>query len=198
LVLINLNVWRFTDLQTLNTCSSPCHKIVPIFALLRQMNLVPARPSYLYKIHFSIIPPHQRPDDPSNLFHSEGLQRETYAFQLFLPYLLTHSMEQSPSWEANLFSVSQEIPLILWNPKVYYLIHKCPPFVPALSQRDPVHAPTSHSRRFILILSSHLRLGLPSGLFPLTLSTPVQRARRSYWIGGWVGPRSGLHVLKKE
>ena len=29
-------------------------------------------------------------------------------------------MEQSPSWEANQLSASQEIPHILWNPKVYY------------------------------------------------------------------------------
>jgi hypothetical protein len=45
-------------------------------------------------------------------------------------YLLTHSMEQSPYWEANRFSASQEIPRILWNPKVHYRIHKCPPPAP--------------------------------------------------------------------
>ena len=133
-----------------------CHKIVPIVALLRQMNLVPALPSYLYKIYFSIIPPHQRPDDPSNLFHSESLQRETYPFQSFLPYLLTHSMEQSPSWEANRFSASQEIPRILWNPKVHYRIHKCPPPVAILSQTDPVHISTSH------FLKIHLNIILSS------------------------------------
>ena len=29
-------------------------------------------------------------------------------------------MEQSPTWEANSSSSSQEIPQILWNPEVYY------------------------------------------------------------------------------
>jgi hypothetical protein len=45
------------------------------------------------------------------------------------------------------------------------LPHSQVPF-PILNQLDPVHAPHPTSWRFILILSSHLLLGLPSGLFP--------------------------------
>ena len=56
----------------------------------------------------------------------------TYLFT----YLLTYSMEQSPSWEANRFSASQEILRVLWNPKVYYRSQKCPPPVLILSQLD--------------------------------------------------------------
>jgi hypothetical protein len=73
-------------------------------------------------------------------------------------------MQQSPSWEANRFAASQEIPRILWNLNVHYRIHKFSPTVSILSHLNLVHIPTF--LRSILILSSHLRLGLPSGLFP--------------------------------
>ena len=54
------------------------------------------------------------------------------------------SMVQSPSWEANWFAASQEIPRISRNPKVHYRIHKHPPPVSILGQTNPVHRPTSH------------------------------------------------------
>jgi hypothetical protein len=64
-------------------------------------------------------------------------------------------MEQSPSWEANRCVASQEIPHILWNPKVHYRIHNCPPPVSILSQPKPVHNPTSH------FLMTHPNIILP-------------------------------------
>jgi len=65
-------------------------------------------------------------------------------------------MEQSPSWETNRFSDSQEIPGILWNSKIHYRIHKRPPHVPLTSQIDPVHALTFYCLKIHLniILSS--------------------------------------------
>jgi hypothetical protein len=75
-------------------------------------------------------------------------------------------MGHSSSWEANRFTANQEIPHFLWNPKVHYLNHKCPPPVPTLSQFDPAPTPTSHFLKIHLNIIPHLRLGLPSGLFP--------------------------------
>ena len=59
-------------------------------------------------------------------------------------HLLTYSMVQSPSWEANWFEASQEIPRISRNPKVHYRTHKCPPPVSILGQPNPVHIASSH------------------------------------------------------
>jgi len=64
--------------------------------------------------------------------------------QLHGDYLLTYSMVQSPSWEANWFAASQEIPRISWNPKVHYRTHNRPPPVSILGQPNPIHMPTSH------------------------------------------------------
>ena len=53
-------------------------------------------------------------------------------------------MVQSPSWEANWFVASQEIPRISRNPKVHYRTHKRPPPISILGPPNPVHTPTSH------------------------------------------------------
>jgi hypothetical protein len=59
-------------------------------------------------------------------------------------FILTYSLVQSPSWEANWLAASQEIPRISRNPKVHYRTNKRSSPVPILGQPNPVHTPTSH------------------------------------------------------
>jgi len=70
-------------------------------------------------------------------------------------------MEQSKR-----FLASQEIPRILWNPKVHYRSHKWTPPVHILSHIDPAHALICH------FLKTHLNIILPSTPRPSRLFFP--------------------------
>ena len=102
------------------------------------------------------------------IFHVEFLNR-CWIKDTHIAYLLTpwsrHLLEKLTGFAAN-----QEIPRILWNPKVHYRTHKRPPPVPILSQPHPV--PTTPS----LFLKIHLNIILPS------TSWSPQWSAAEYWI----------------
>ena len=87
-------------------------------------------------------------------------------------------MMQSPSREANWFAASQEIPRISRYRRFITALTSVRHL--SLSWASPIQSIYPHltSWRSVLILSTHLRLGLPSGLLPSgfpteTLYTPL-------------------------
>ena len=101
------------------------------------------------------------------------IRKERSLLPSFPNYLFTYSTQQSPPWEASRFSAIQEIPRFSWNPRFItaftndrYLF---------LSWARSVQSMPNHPTSLIstLILSFHLRLGLPSCLFPSCFPTKI-------------------------
>ena len=87
-------------------------------------------------------------------------------------------MVQSPSWEANRFTASQKFPAFHGTRRFITALTSVRHL--SLSWTSPIQSIYPHPTlwRSILTLSTHLRLGLPSGLFPSgfptkTLYTPL-------------------------
>ena len=108
--------------------------------------------------------------------HVRAITIYVYLHRRLLTYLFAYSMEQRSAWEGNQFSASQEIPHILWSPKVRYCIHTYPPPVTVLSQEDPVYDPTYH------FLKIRLNIILPSapGSPKLSLSLRFSQQKPVY------------------
>jgi hypothetical protein len=100
-------------------------------------------------------------------------------------HLLTYSMEQSPSWEAGQFSQLTKKFSAFYGPRRFFTALTSARHLSlswANSIQSPRPPPTSWTS--ILILSSHLRLGLPNGLFHSgfptnTLCTPLSSPIRA-------------------
>ena len=103
-------------------------------------------------------------------------------------------MVQIPSWEANWFAASQVIPRILRNPKVITALTSVRHL--SLSWASPIQSTYPHptSWKSILILSTHLRLGLPSGLFPSGFPTTYLLTP---WCRVFLEKLTGLQLVKK-
>ena len=87
---------------------------------------------------------------------------------------ITNCMEQSPSWESDRSSASQEVLHISWNPEVHCRIHECPPPFPILSQINLVNASPSHF--FKIHFSINISFMPRSSKWSLFLGCPHQNA----------------------
>jgi len=123
---------------------------------------------------------------------------------------IINSLEHSPSWQAHRPSVSQQIPHILWNPKVHYRIHVRPPPVSILSQINPFHVSRSHflKIRFNIILPSTPRhskwtLSLrspnhnPACTFPVTYTCYMPRSSNISLFGHHNNVWWAVHVTQQ-
>ena len=101
----------------------------------------------------------------------------THSLTHSLTYLLSYSMEQSPSWKETGFQLVEKFPTFYGTRRFITAFTNARHL--SLSWASSIQSTPPHptSWKSILTLSSHLRLRLPSGLFPSgfrtkTLYTP--------------------------
>jgi hypothetical protein len=127
-----------------------------------------------HEIQGSILNKKKSRDDTSTQLQAQKHNWTILLFHVSIKKLdlLTHSIVMRPSWETVSCAATKEFPNILQNPKIHYHIHMRLPLVPILSQINPVHYTPSYVRS-TLTLSTHLHLGLSSGLFHSGFPTKI-------------------------
>jgi hypothetical protein len=88
-------------------------------------------------------------------------------------FKLTNFLDPSPPWKAASCAATQELPKILWNPKVHYRVHKNTSGVPILSQINPVLTTPSYLSEILFNIIRPPTSGLHSGLFPSDFPTNI-------------------------
>jgi hypothetical protein len=83
-------------------------------------------------------------------------------------------MEQSPSENLILHLACQEIPRLLWNPKIHYRVQNSLPPVPILSQMNQIHTLQP------FFLTFHFNIILPSSSVPSDWSHPFRLSNEIY------------------
>jgi hypothetical protein len=86
---------------------------------------------------------------------------------------VTNFMELSPSREADSCSAAQELPSILWNPKVHYLVHKSLPLLPILSHINSVHTIASYLSKIQFNIFHPVLVFLAGSFFRLPNQYPI-------------------------
>jgi hypothetical protein len=96
-----------------------------------------------------------------------------------------NSMEQSPTWEADSHSASQDIPCLVWYPKVHYRIHNSQPLVPIVSQMHPVYTFPPNFPKILsnIIFRSTPRFSELSFFFRLSNQTIVRFSKWGSSVG---------------